>query len=146
MAMAAGASDSAQSKVEPVEEFQDEEDEEEQVEGWDDWETDEDESESSYLCLFCEARFPSSDDLFAHCRAEHSFDFHAIRRDLKLDFYGCLKLINYVRAQVRKSAASVFRIFIRSEIEFNLPTAPVCIFYILEMFTVVVEILMRFMI
>ncbi|CAA7389010.1 unnamed protein product [Spirodela intermedia] len=106
--MAAGASDGAQSRVHseemvPVEEFQDEEDEEEQVEGWDDWETDEDESESSYFCLFCEARFVSSDDLFAHCRAEHSFDFHAIRRDLELDFYGCFKLINYVRAQVAKN-------------------------------------------
>ncbi|CAA6654430.1 unnamed protein product [Spirodela intermedia] len=94
--MAAGASDGAQSRVHseemvPVEEFQDEEDEEEQVEG------------IELLCLFCEARFLSSDDLFAHCRAEHSFDFHAIRRDLELDFYGCFKLINYVRAQVAKN-------------------------------------------
>ena len=84
-----------------VERHRDEDEEEEQVEGWDDWETDEDESRESYFCLFCEATFYSGDDLFSHCRAEHSFDFYAIKKNLQLDFYGCVKLINYVRAQVR---------------------------------------------
>ncbi|XP_078438497.1 protein arginine methyltransferase 3 [Wolffia australiana] len=79
------------------------EDEEEQVEAWDDWAADEDDPESSFLCLFCEAVFQSNDAVFAHCCAEHSFDFNEIKKNLKLDFYGCVKLINYIRTQVSKN-------------------------------------------
>ncbi|MQM21610.1 hypothetical protein Taro_054653 [Colocasia esculenta] len=74
--------------------------EEEQLDDWGDWGMDEDDSEPSYLCLFCDLSFASSHTLFDHCRAEHHFDFHGIRRALDLDFYGSIKLINYIRAQV----------------------------------------------
>uniref|UniRef100_A0A1D1XSI2 C2H2-type domain-containing protein n=1 Tax=Anthurium amnicola TaxID=1678845 RepID=A0A1D1XSI2_9ARAE len=92
-------------EVVPMEEIREEEDgeEEEQVEDWDDWKADEDDSEPSYLCLFCDLSYASSDDLFDHCRTEHFFDFYGTRRALGLDFYSSLKLINYVRAQVAEN-------------------------------------------
>ncbi|KAL8235179.1 hypothetical protein R6Q59_021279 [Mikania micrantha] len=36
----------------------------------------------------------------SHCFSSHSFDFGSIKTTLNLDFYGCFKLINYVRSQV----------------------------------------------
>lgn len=75
-------------------------DEEQQVEAWDDWESDGDGSLSDYLCLFCDSRFDSTETLFGHCKSHHHFDFRAIVKDLGLEFYGSMKLINYVRSQV----------------------------------------------
>ncbi|PKA58488.1 putative protein arginine N-methyltransferase 3 [Apostasia shenzhenica] len=73
------------------------------AEAWDDWQSDEEELSSDYLCLFCATRYNSSDLLFDHCVLEHSFDFRGIVRDLGLDFYGSLKLINFVRTQVAQN-------------------------------------------
>ncbi|VAH27500.1 unnamed protein product [Triticum turgidum subsp. durum] len=83
--------------------YEDDEDEEEE-EGWDDWESDGDDAAGGgggLLCLFCSARFDSDGPLFAHCGSEHGFDFHKLVRELGLDFYGCIKLINFVRSKVR---------------------------------------------
>lgn len=82
-----------------------EDDEEDELQDWDDWEAEEDGegddgSDSDFLCLFCDSRYDSSDQLFDHCSSSHHFDFVRIRRSLGLDFYGCFKLINYVRSQV----------------------------------------------
>ncbi|KAK1292577.1 putative protein arginine N-methyltransferase 3 [Acorus calamus] len=82
-------------------EEEEEEEEEQQIETWDDWGTDEEDSEPDLLCLFCDRRFGSVELLFVHCESNHSFDFPGLRKDLLLDFYGCFKLINYVRSQVR---------------------------------------------
>ncbi|XP_050385987.1 probable protein arginine N-methyltransferase 3 [Argentina anserina] len=84
----------------------DEEDEQvEELQGWDDWNADEEEEESSnsdseLLCFFCDSKFTSCDQLFDHSSAAHHFDFHAIRKALRLSFYSSFKLINYVRSQV----------------------------------------------
>lgn len=73
---------------------------------WGDWEAgveedgDGDGSESDFLCLFCESHFVSCALLFEHCRVSHAFDFHGVRKELKLDFYSSFKLINFVRSQV----------------------------------------------
>lgn len=72
---------------------------------WGDWEEagveeDGDVSESDFLCLFCDAHYVSCALLFEHCRVSHGFDFHGVRKELKLDFYSSFKLINYVRSQV----------------------------------------------
>lgn len=80
-----------------------EEDEEEEIEGWDDWQSDEDNSMPEYLCLFCSSRFDSTETLFNHCSSGHAFDFHSIVRNLRLDFYGSFKLLNYVRTQVAEN-------------------------------------------
>lgn len=82
-----------------------EDDEEDELQDWDDWEAEEDGegedgSDSVFLCLFCDSRYGSSDQLFDHCSSSHHFDFVRVRRSLGLDFYGCFKLINYVRSQV----------------------------------------------
>ncbi|XP_062199744.1 probable protein arginine N-methyltransferase 3 [Phragmites australis] len=84
----------------------DEEEEEEEEEGWDDWCSDGDDTAAAgggLLCLFCISRFDTESSLFSHCGAEHHFDFHKIMRELRLDFYGCIKLINFVRSKVAEN-------------------------------------------
>ncbi|KAF8109486.1 hypothetical protein N665_0095s0058 [Sinapis alba] len=74
---------------------------------WGDWEAaDKDDDgffESDFVCLFCDSRFVSCDLLFEHCRLSHGFDFHEVRKELKLDFYASFKLINYIRSQVAEN-------------------------------------------
>ncbi|KAM3364396.1 hypothetical protein ACQJBY_014625 [Aegilops geniculata] len=88
--------------------YEDDEDEEEEEgeEGWDDWESDGDDAAGGgggLLCLFCSARFDSDGPLFAHCGSEHGFDFHKLVSQFGLDFYGCIKLINFVRSKVAEN-------------------------------------------
>ncbi|KAL3700084.1 hypothetical protein R1sor_018106 [Riccia sorocarpa] len=77
---------------------------EEDVEGWADWEADADDGEQEdaedCICLFCDEIFTSAASVFAHCQAKHSFDFLKFRREQRLGFYDCLRLINYIRSQV----------------------------------------------
>ncbi|XP_054814524.1 probable protein arginine N-methyltransferase 3 [Prosopis cineraria] len=87
------------------EEIEEDDDDDGEPEGWDDWNGDDDEggeggSGSDFLCLFCDSKYSSCDSLFEHCAKVHRFDFHRIRKDLSLDFYGSFKLINYIRSQV----------------------------------------------
>ncbi|KAJ0531102.1 putative methyltransferase transcription factor C2H2 family [Helianthus annuus] len=89
-------------KIQDIDDDDDVEEEEEE-QNWDDWTADGEEGEEDdlqLLCLFCENRFKSSGSLFDHCFSSHSFDFKTIKTTFKLDFYGCFKLINYVRSQV----------------------------------------------
>ena len=74
--------------------------EEEGEEGWDDWCSDGEDVGGGLLCLFCSSRFDAESSLFEHCAAEHCFDFHRIVKELGLDFYSCIKLINFVRSEV----------------------------------------------
>ncbi|KAL7599871.1 hypothetical protein Lser_V15G23467 [Lactuca serriola] len=70
---------------------------------WEDWNADEEYDEDDdveLLCLFCDSKYISSDSLFEHCFSSHSFDFGSIRTTMNLDFYGCFKLLNYIRSQV----------------------------------------------
>ncbi|GKC00532.1 probable protein arginine N-methyltransferase 3 [Tanacetum coccineum] len=94
-------------KLNKVEDMCDvEEEDEEEEQNWDDWTGDGEEGEDEdleMLCLFCDDKFKSSGLLFEHCRARHCFDFGGVRKALGLDFYGCFKLINYVRSQVAKN-------------------------------------------
>ncbi|CAI2172800.1 11155_t:CDS:10 [Funneliformis geosporum] len=68
-------------------------------ERWDDWEEEEGDHQD-LKCLFCDELFPLANDLFSHCLYHHGFDFQKIRTELKLDFYQCIRLINYIRHQV----------------------------------------------
>nr|XP_016481243.1 PREDICTED: probable protein arginine N-methyltransferase 3 [Nicotiana tabacum] len=78
---------------------------------WDDWKVDEngdeeDEAEamsSELLCLFCDSLYNSSNALFEHCSSAHRFNFNTLKTTLALDFYGCFKLINYVRSKVAEN-------------------------------------------
>jgi protein arginine N-methyltransferase 3 len=60
----------------------------------DDWEED---SDANCSCPFCELKFPASTECFSHTRESHKFDFHLIKKTLHLDFYCCMRLVNYVR-------------------------------------------------
>ncbi|XWS65458.1 hypothetical protein CRYUN_Cryun05aG0114300 [Craigia yunnanensis] len=81
---------------------EEEEDDDDSKEAWTEEENEDDENDedSEFLCLFCDSKYGSCDALFEHCRITHFFDFNGIRKELGLDFYGSLKLINYVRSQV----------------------------------------------
>lgn len=89
-------------------EFSDEEDEVDQGQNqnWDDWQDSDEEgsfSSEDYLCLFCDTKFDSTQKLFEHCKLEHEFDFRGICKASMLDFYGSMKLINFVRSQVAQN-------------------------------------------
>ncbi|XWS08254.1 hypothetical protein CRYUN_Cryun41cG0064000 [Craigia yunnanensis] len=82
---------------------EEEEDDDESKEPWTEEENEDDDEndlESECLCLFCDFKNGYCVALFEHCRLTHFFDFNGIRKELGLDFYGSLKLINFVRSQV----------------------------------------------
>ncbi|KAI8084389.1 S-adenosyl-L-methionine-dependent methyltransferase [Gilbertella persicaria] len=69
---------------------------------WDDWSNDEEEQQDSQ-CLFCTDMFPQVNMTFEHIKQVHGFDFIQVRRSLHLDFYQCIRLINYIRQQVKSN-------------------------------------------
>ncbi|NXC06098.1 ANM3 methyltransferase, partial [Orthonyx spaldingii] len=48
-------------------------------------------------CLFCDRLFSSAEAVFSHCKTEHQFDVSDMIQKHGLDFYGYIKLINFVR-------------------------------------------------
>ncbi|CUS15593.1 unnamed protein product [Tuber aestivum] len=111
-------------------------------EGWEDAEADSE--EVSIVCLFCAETFPSSEGVFGHCTAVHGFEYKAVRKELGLlslrpfhdrvmntddddddddaggglDFYGCIKLINYIRSEIAQLRVPDFAtpaVFLRDE-------------------------------
>ncbi|KAJ3042990.1 hypothetical protein HK097_001859, partial [Rhizophlyctis rosea] len=65
---------------------------------WDDWE----EEEAEAQCPFCPERVSPPTAAFEHCRTAHNFDFKLVRKTLGLDFYGSIRLINYVRTKSKE--------------------------------------------
>uniref|UniRef100_A0A8D0FE44 type I protein arginine methyltransferase n=1 Tax=Strix occidentalis caurina TaxID=311401 RepID=A0A8D0FE44_STROC len=64
------------------------------------WEEEEEEGAAEGLrtrCLFCDRLFSSAEDVFSHCKTEHQFDVSDVIKKHGLDFYGYIKLINFVR-------------------------------------------------
>nr|GLL40988.1 probable protein arginine N-methyltransferase 3 [Ipomoea trifida] len=89
----------------------------EEDQNWDDWEADEEDNSvnSELACLFCDSRQSSGPALFQHCASSHHFDFEKIKSDLRLDFYGCFKLINYIRSEVAENRCWSCRITCQSK-------------------------------
>jgi len=86
-------------------ESEDDDDEEGLLEeNWDDWQEDE---SSNSICLLCETVSRSPDECFAHMKEVHNFDFHKIANMWGLEFYCKIRLINYVRHQIRSKAAYI---------------------------------------
>ncbi|XP_071895234.1 protein arginine N-methyltransferase 3 isoform X1 [Anas platyrhynchos] len=56
-------------------------------------------------CLFCARVFGAAGEVFAHCSAQHGFDLREAARRHGLDFYGYVKLINFIR---RKKPAAEY--------------------------------------
>ncbi|KAJ3088712.1 Protein arginine N-methyltransferase 3 [Quaeritorhiza haematococci] len=70
----------------------------EQDDQWSDW-NEEDDSET--LCPFCSFVAKGPTAIFDHCKEQHKFDFKAVRQQLGLDIYGCIRLVNYVRTEAK---------------------------------------------
>merc|ERR1712000_792019 len=62
-----------------------------------------DEEPSTVVSLFDEQTFPNPKEMLAYCKEKHNFDLLAIVKRLGLDFYGAIKLVNYVRSKVQQS-------------------------------------------
>ncbi|KAJ7393950.1 Protein arginine N-methyltransferase 3 [Desmophyllum pertusum] len=64
----------------------------------DEWEEmDGEEQDDSIVCLFCEECFRNAENVWNHCVSAHGVDLLKIKRMHRLDFYGCIKLINFIR-------------------------------------------------
>jgi len=65
---------------------------------WDDWTDNEEEA----ICLFCDKKdIPSN--IFSHMTSEHNFNFTKLRIREKMDFYDCIKVLNYIRKNVKEN-------------------------------------------
>lgn len=81
------------------------EDEEEEGIGWDDDDDVGDGNDDLLLgpvkCLFCERILHSAKEVFSHCVCDHAFGVHAFCGLWSLDCIGYIKMINFIRSQVR---------------------------------------------
>ncbi|KAJ5721798.1 uncharacterized protein N7483_009732 [Penicillium malachiteum] len=68
-------------------------------EGWEDVEAD-DETQP-VVDLFSAEVFPDVRSLLKQCKEKHQFDLLKIQKDLDLDFLDTIKLVNYVRSEVK---------------------------------------------
>jgi len=67
-------------------------------EGWEDAEPDVEETQ--FISLLDDEVFTDIHTMLTHCKEKHSFDFLEVRQRLNLDFYGNVRLVNYIRSQV----------------------------------------------
>ncbi|XP_054827981.1 protein arginine N-methyltransferase 3 isoform X3 [Eublepharis macularius] len=66
------------------------------------WEEVEEDPEGPALqarCLFCDRCFSSPEDVFCHCSSDHRFSIETMVRKHGLDFYGYIKLVNFIRME-----------------------------------------------
>ncbi|EER42230.1 type I ribosomal protein arginine N-methytransferase Rmt3 [Histoplasma capsulatum H143] len=68
-------------------------------EGWDDVELDE-ESEP-VISLFSDKVFPDARAMLNDCKENFHFDLVRVQKDLGLDFLGTIRLVNYIRSEVK---------------------------------------------
>lgn len=62
------------------------------------WQSMEEVSEHTTLqCLFCDRNLTSVSETFQHCKADHGVDILDLVQKHKLDDYGYIKMINYIR-------------------------------------------------
>ncbi|KAM3852299.1 protein arginine N-methyltransferase 3 isoform 2-T2 [Vipera latastei] len=76
-----------------------EEEEEEEEDGADDRSTEMEGPSQSTPCLFCDRLFSSAEDSFCHCASDHGFSIEMMVQKHRLDFYGYIKLVNFIRQQ-----------------------------------------------
>ncbi len=73
-------------------------------EGWEDVEPEEE--HQKIISLLDHEVFPDVESMLAHCKEKYNFDFLKIRDNFALDFYGSVRLVNYIRSEI-KSGRSV---------------------------------------
>ncbi|KAB8294182.1 hypothetical protein EYC80_009620 [Monilinia laxa] len=69
-------------------------------EGWEDAEPEEEE-QNQFVSLLDDEVFSDMLAMLQHCKEKHSFDFLEVRQNLGLDFYGSIKLTNYLRSKTQ---------------------------------------------
>jgi protein arginine N-methyltransferase 3 len=70
----------------------------EEEEGWDDWEAEGDEPTQ---CLLSSREGRNVLEALEMDRAEHGFDLFGVVKQEGLDFYGAIRLVNFIRTLVR---------------------------------------------
>lgn len=68
-------------------------------EGWEDAEPVEEQDQ--IVSLLDDKIFPNVSSMLSNCKENYGFDFLKIRDKLSLDFYGSIKLVNYIRSIVK---------------------------------------------
>merc|ERR1712063_99518 len=63
--------------------------------------------EEEFKSLFLSQTFPSATQALLADKEATGFDFQQIRSDLKLNFYECIALINYIRTRVHEKRSLV---------------------------------------
>ncbi|KAL1960891.1 hypothetical protein VTO42DRAFT_5874 [Malbranchea cinnamomea] len=84
-------SDTSVSEYEPLDVTKDD--------GWEDVEPD-DETQP-IVSLFSSQVFPDVQSMLRDCKDNYDFDFVQVQKDLDLDFFGTIKLVNYIRSEVK---------------------------------------------
>ena len=77
-------------------------------EGWEDAEPDVEQEQ--FVSLFDEKVFSDIQSMLRYCKNQYDFDFLATRQALGLDFYGNIKLVNYIRSCVQEGEKVVSNI------------------------------------
>ena len=81
---------------------------ESEVSGEGDWQDLESDNESiTIVSLFDAKTFTSTNDMLKHCKEQHDFDLIALIKRLQLDFHGSIKLVNFIRSNVKAGQAVV---------------------------------------
>ena len=88
----------------------------EQDEEWQDVE--EDAENVSFTSLFDDQQFSSIISMLEYCRDKHNLDVWKLRKDMQLDDLDLMKLVNYVRQEV-KAGRSIVSITTKSQFEDN---------------------------
>lgn len=70
-------------------------------EGWDDVDEGVDEESLEIVSLLDDKVFPDAQSMLEHLKTSFNFDFVAVRDRLGLDFYGSIKLVNFIRSTVK---------------------------------------------
>jgi protein arginine N-methyltransferase 3 len=68
-------------------------------EGWEDIEPEEE--QQKIISLLDQEVFPDVASMLTYCKEKYNFDFLEIRDKFALDFYGCIRLVNYIRSEVQ---------------------------------------------
>ncbi|KAI1720921.1 c2H2 type zinc-finger (2 copies) domain-containing protein [Ditylenchus destructor] len=75
-------------------------DDEEEEESWHEWQEDNtDEDQLRVVCLFCDRSSDKVVELLDHMKEQHTFDLNDFVEKEKLDLYGRMKFLNFVRKQ-----------------------------------------------
>ncbi|XP_061630941.1 zinc finger protein 277 isoform X2 [Phyllopteryx taeniolatus] len=61
------------------------------------------------VCLFCDLRRDTADDIYAHMKKVHDFDLQHLRAELNLSFYQQVKLVNFIRRQIHQNRCHACR-------------------------------------